>query len=718
MKNVFDFFKFSSRFNLRSFVIWFCALIAVCSIGLSFWLWQLNSRVEKALQQKDVFITTQVVDGGFQISTGMTDFKQILATLQQRYGLRLRSKELPLLNLDYTQYPCDPDLSTCFDLRIDNADYFVRMNPTNRIEELRFHSQPVSNFQLPPRPAVAITQTEMVARSYVSLESIPSACRYSVLAIEDNDFLDHRGVSLTGLLRAAWVTLSGGHKQGGSTITMQLVKNMILSPERTLTRKLTELGMAPLLEIKATKDQILELYLNVIYMGQDGPFQVRGFQAAANYYFGKDLETLTGPQCATLAAILNSPGLYNPFKNKEKVQKRRDLVIQKLFDHQHILAEEMSEWKAQPLNVVRNSNNSVEDLAFYIDAAKSANGGFPAELRTGMDLKAQSVLQKTVQRWQSKLSTPELKVEIAAVLVDVPSGAVQALVGGSDFRRAPYNRAIKAKRQIGSLMKPIVYLAALSSDQKNYTPDSLVEDTSFEVKYEGQKWTPKNYDAQYFGSVPLYFALMKSLNSATARIGADIGLDAVVQTLRDLGVQQPIDNIPALTLGALELTPVEVAQVYLKIARFGLDAKLWILAEDQDFSTTQLVSPQKTAELISMMQQTTEQGTARSLRRGWNFVGDIAGKTGTTSDNRDAWFVGFTPQKLMVVWTGNDQNKATQLTGASSSLQVFADYFNQMRFAHDDQLKFEFPEETELRTVQHPDLEQFDIPLIFSTSEL
>ncbi len=413
---------------------------------------------------------------------------------------------------------------------------------------------------------------------YRELGQIPTQCLNAVLAIEDPKFLEHSGVSVTGLARALLANLGGGKiKQGGSTITQQMVKNYFLTSEKTFKRKLKEIVMSVLLESHASKDEILETYLNIIYLGQNGPFQVRGFGAASEFYFSKPLEELELPDCALLAAILNSPGLFDPFSKPENALKRRARVLEKMVEHQFISQEEMTKAQSAPLPQDRKLAIS-ETAPYYIDAVnkEAKKKGLEIEgtsIFTGLSLKEQKAAQDAVQAGLQEIETKNPKIlankqknmilEGALLSANNLNGEITAIVGGRGYRLTQFNRAVDGHRQIGSIMKPFVYLAALNNPgTENWNPLSVVNDQKTTFKYGKQSWTPDNYGKKYYGEVPLYFALKNSLNASTAVVGMSVGLPKVIQTARNLGVTSPLEEVPSALLGSFELFPLEVLESY------------------------------------------------------------------------------------------------------------------------------------------------------------
>ncbi len=565
------------------------------------------------------------------------------------------------------------------------------------------------------------------------LSEMPAACLQAVLAIEDTSFLEHSGVSITGTLRALLKNVVSGRKaQGGSTITQQLVKNYFLTPERTYTRKAQEILLSVLLESRYTKDQILETYLNIIYMAQNGSYQVLGFPAAAEYYFSKSIEYLEPHECALLAAVLNGPGPYNPFKNPEKALSRRNLVLDKMRDQKFLTDKQYQQAKEKGLPAQAPALAG-ETSPYFLEAARQqieSWGETLAEKRVllTLDVQAQNQAQRVLQahlnqlekenRFVSQIKEREKKSLEGLFLSNDREGRVLVAVGGRNFRQSQFNRITRSHRQIGSLIKPFVYLTAID---KGYEPQDPIQDEKFQIPLAGKKiWSPENYDKKFWGTVPLYFALKNSLNASTAKLGLDVGLESILSNLNSAGIQSEIPVVPAMTLGAAELTPLEVLQAYFSLSQMGDNKSLRFVEGIWDprgpFSFAEkltrpagLKSPAAAAITIGMMKQTLISGTAasagaRGLRNFW------AGKTGTTSDYKDSWFAGFSPFETSVAWVGYDDNTASKLTGAGGALPIWADYtlWSKERFSEED---FSWPDDVEEKVFTSSDLKALGFPL-------
>ena len=644
---------------------------------------------------------------------------------------------------DRAKNPADSTAQVAKDSNTDSATdleavKIIAFNSSDEVIGVFLGSTPkaVTSLEIEPELFASYFGDSPTLRTVVPLGTAPTMCLNALLAIEDSQFLEHSGVSFTGLLRAFLANLRYGRAaQGGSTITQQLVKNYFLNDKKTLARKLTEIAMAFLVEQHESKDQILETYINLIYMGQNGPFQVRGFAAAANHYFGKNLSDLNLDQCALLAAVLNSPGMYNPFIHPEAATKRRDRVIERMSELKMISEAESKSAKAAALPA-RPQRDLTEPAPYFVQAVRSfiednsIDSSEGLRVYTTLNLRAQEAAMQAVRSGIDRLETnykllQKLKAQkksLEAVLIsaDPFTGGVQALVGGRGYAISQFNRATDSHRQVGSVMKPFVYLTALEHKQESgepYTPVSIIKDEATTHKFDGQTWTPHNYEGSYEGPVPMYFALKESLNAATVNLGMNVGIDNIIDTARRMGIRSNLKPLPSLTLGAFELTPMEVLEAYTSISRMGNHTALTLVHEIQDLSgkklytfeqkPEQVAAAESTAELVSMMKQTLLSGTARGARLA-GFTNPSAGKTGTTNDKKDAWFVGFTPYHTALVWVGYDDNSPHGLTGATGAVPIWTNYMKSFSaYAPRD---FVWPEGTENVALSSDQLTGLGVP--------
>ena len=536
-------------------------------------------------------------------------------------------------------------------------------------------------------------------RVLVKLEEVPSLLIKALIIVEDRDFYSHNGIALRSIARAMWADVRAGHMvQGGSTLTQQLVKNFFLSNERTLWRKFNEIIMALLLEWHYQKNEILEAYINEIYLGQDGKRSIHGFGLASQFYFEHPLKKLTTEQIALLVAMVKGPSYYAPREHQERAMERRNLVLD-LLQQQGVISEAVAkDAKSNPLGVTKRARSSITSYPAFIDLVRrqlrrdykeedlTSEG---LQIFTTLDPRVQFEAEKALARRLKQLGkgrdTNESELQASAVVVSVEGGELLSVIGDRNPRFAGFNRAIDAVRPIGSLVKPAVYLTALEQPQR-YTLATLLDDGPITLQQEnGEIWAPENFDHEYHGDVSLMDALSHSYNLATARLGMEIGIPNVVATLQKLGVQRDIKPYPSLLLGSLELTPLEVAQMYHTLASGGFRTPLRairaVLTARGDPLTRYPLSVEKVVDapyvylLNTALQNVARNGTGRGVYNRLPESLVISGKTGTSDDLRDSWFAGYTGDRLGVVWVGMDNNQPTGLTGSSGALRVWADIF-------------------------------------------
>ena len=537
-------------------------------------------------------------------------------------------------------------------------------------------------------------------RILIKLDETPQFLLQGLFSTEDRDFYNHFGLSPKGILRAMWTNAkAGGFVAGGSTITQQLVKNFFLTNERSMKRKVNEALMAFILEYRYSKNEILEAYLNEIFLGQDGASAVHGFGLASEFYFGQSLKTLNLPQLATLVALVRGPSQYDPRKNPEMVIERRNLVLDSMREEGYLTEQQASDAKKEALEVATVTHRSANRYPDFIDLVKrQLKQEYKEEdltseglrIVTTLDTRIQDVLEQTITNKLKQLekSPKSNELESAAIVTRRDSGEIVALAGGRNSAETGFNRALDAVRPIGSLIKPVVYLTALEYPDR-YTITTPVSDTALEIEAEkGKTWSPDNFDNREHGSVALHTALANSYNMATVRIGMDIGLAKVAQTLKNMGVSRPVDLYPSFLLGASPLTPLEVTQLYQTLAGDGYATPLRSIRavnaadgkalQSYPFTVRQAVDPAATFITNTILQEVMRSGTGHSAYNYMPAEMALVGKTGTTNQLRDSWFAGFSGDFLSVVWVGRDDNKSTGLTGGGGALQIWADLMRQV----------------------------------------
>ncbi len=535
-------------------------------------------------------------------------------------------------------------------------------------------------------------------RDLIQLSDAPQGLTDALIAIEDRDFYQHAGISLKGISRAMWVNLKAGHFiQGGSTLTQQLIKNFYLTSERSLARKVMEIPMAMLLELHYSKDEILEAYLNEVYLGQEGSRAIHGFGLASQYYFAQPIEELQLHQVALLAGLVKGPSYYDPRRHPERAKKRRDLVLKVLYEQGTIDKKHYDHAVAMPIGVVKHASLLKGAYPAYLDLVKrqlrqeyreedlSSEGlrVFTA-LNPIAQHKAETALVSTISKLNTIYGKRVTDLQGSMVVAEPQTGEIISIIGGRNTRYQGFNRALDAVRPIGSLIKPAVYLTALSH---NYTLVSELDDSPYKITMQnGQSWQPDNFDHQSHGLVPLHTALSHSYNLSTARLGMSLGLDRVIDTMRKLGVTRPIDPYPSLLLGAQGMSLVEVATLYQTIAANGFQMPLRAIRMVTDsagnelsrypFQLKQTIDADSIHLLQYALQETARLGTARSIYQSLPADINVAGKTGTSNDQRDSWFAGFSGNRLAVTWLGRDDNAPLPFTGSGGALKVWINYMS------------------------------------------
>ncbi|MGQ0428981.1 MAG: penicillin-binding protein 1B [Gammaproteobacteria bacterium] len=530
-------------------------------------------------------------------------------------------------------------------------------------------------------------------RIVVPPDGMPPLLPAALKVIEDRSFDSHPGIDARAILRAAWANLRAGRiEQGGSTLTQQLVKSYFLDESQSYGRKAREAIMAMLLERRVGKTELMNAYINEIYLGQDGERAIHGFGLASRFYFGKPLDELELAEVALLVGIVRGPSYYNPRANPERALERRNFVLARLAEFEVVTPEQAEAASKQPLGVVPRATGGYHPA--YLDYVRRE---LRRELRdepdreglqvfTSLDPRMQAIAEQALavelEKLDRRQSSKEKRLEGAVVVTEPATGEVLAIVGGRSSRVAGFNRALDARRPIGSLVKPVVYLAALETG--HYHAASIIYDEPIEVRMAGgQEWRPQNFDHETEGPLPLLRALAESRNLATVQLGLEVGLDPVARKFSALGLGREPARLPALLLGAVEMTPMEVAQVYGTFATGGIAREPWAVHAIITPDGTTLrrtppaarlaADPAAVYQLNRMLTQVMNRGTgsAGAARLPQGLV--TAGKTGTSSDLRDSWFAGFSGSHLAVVWIGHDGNESTGLTGSQGALPVWAE---------------------------------------------
>src|SRR5574337_67094 len=538
------------------------------------------------------------------------------------------------------------------------------------------------------------------------LSAYPSLLVDAVLLMEDRRFYQHHGVDLRAVMRAAWANAQHGTiVQGGSTLTQQLARSRYLTHERSFSRKIKESALALGLEITMSKQEILERYLNDVYLGQRGAYEVRGITAASRHYLGKEPDALRPAEVALLVGLIRSPNTASPLVSLRRARERRDLVLRRLLEERKLSDADYRRALKEPVRVVRDSTVEATHFLDFVrkelEAKLSgASKGKTLKVFTTLDVATQQAAHQAVVQGLSKLDgrrkrTPGNAVEGALVALDVEAGAIKAMVGGRDYYRSQFNRAVQAKRQPGSLFKPFIYLAAFEAGhvdgREALTPATIVEDRPLAPDVENGRWRPRNFNDRYYGKVRLREALERSLNAATITIGEQVGLGRVIDQAKASGIESRLRPDPATLLGASEVSVLEITAAYGTLARGGEWLRPYAIRKVEDErgrvlfkekrEARRAASPQAAFLVTSLLQGTIERGTAASARA-LGLTRDAAGKTGTSNDLRDAWFVGYTPDLIAGVWVGVDSGAPLQLTGAQAALPIWTQFIEQASVGH------------------------------------
>jgi penicillin-binding protein 1B len=662
---------------------------------------QLNSEIEQTFEGKRWSLPAVLYARPLELYPGLELTQEMLEKELQLAGYRREVRvqdaggynrsgtTFQLVTRDFV-YPSGLEKSVAISVVITN-DHVARLTETGSGSPLAFS-------RIDPARIGSFHPLVHEDRIVLQSSEIPLLLRETLIAVEDKAFFSHHGISIVGIARAFLANIAAGKTvQGGSTLTQQLVKNLFLNRQRTLSRKIQEAVMAVLLDFNYSKEEILTAYCNEVYLGQDGARAIHGFAMASQFHFRRDLKDLSVSQIATLVGMVKGPIYYDPLKKPDNAFSRRAVVLgimrtENIIDQQTALAAEK-----QPLTDVVPQKNSFNRFPAFLELVRrQLQTEYREEDLKSNGLKILTTLDPQVQ-WQVEHqllnSVNEIEdrtgvknIEGAVVVTGRENGEILAIAGGRNALQPGFNRALDASRHIGSLVKPAVYLTALA---KGYTLASPLLDTEIHLDNNGESWRPENYDQISHGRVGLYTALAKSYNQATVRLGLEVGLSEVISTLAMLGYSKPIEPYPSLLLGAIDMSPLEVTQFYQTIASGGFYLPLRsiraVMDNDDSLLTRygleveQHFSPELMFLLTHGLQRVMEEGTGSRYRP--TASRSYAGKTGTSDNLRDSWFAGFSGDRLSVVWLGRDDNKPTKLTGASGALIVWGRIMQGLRTA-------------------------------------
>lgn len=580
-----------------------------------------------------------------------------------------------------------------------------------------YSDKSVSLFRLEPQQIAGIYPQQKEERQIVQLKQVPDDLVLALLSVEDRRFYEHWGIDIRSIARAMLANIMAGKTvQGASTITQQLVKNLFLTPERTLIRKINEALMAILLELRYEKADILEAYINEVYLGQSGSRQIHGFELASQFYFSRPLNKIRRDQMALLVGMVKGPSWYEPRKHPQRAIERRNQVLKLMHEQQVLSQQQLEKYSSLGLGLSARPTFSANRYPALVDLVKrqllqdyneSDLKSSGLKIFTSIDPIIQAKAEHSVSKVLPTLernSDAASPLQAAVIVASSQQGEIAAMVSDRDPDFPGFNRSLDAVRQIGSLIKPAIYLSALQQPE-HYTLASILDDSPLHIKTsKDQTWSPQNYDRQFNGAIPLFYALRDSRNVPTVRLGLETGLADISTTLHNLGVRREIPRFPSMTLGAFNLTPMDIANMYQTYAANGFHVPLKVIREVLNKDARPLkryplesnkTLDEKAVFLINyVLHQVTREGTARYLDQ--QFTTQLAGKTGTTDDLRDSWFAGYSSDQLAIVWVGRDDNSSTGLTGSSGALRLWADLMKQLPL---DDLMLQPPEGVEMHWI-------------------
>ncbi len=688
---------FCKQLMLR-FTKWCFVVGLILSIPFALWVWWLDHEVVASFSGQKWHVPSEVYSAPIVLKSGDPWVKKDLEVLLTQAGYRFGRNSQEVGWAARSQTKISAHLRPYKDhTGAHKSERRIFSFNNGRLIIQTVSGQSVESAILEPQLIGHLYGGNTEGREILTYEQIPQELITTLLAVEDRAFFHHFGISINGIARAVWVNfVEGERRQGGSTLTQQLIKNMYLSSERTYTRKLKEVIMAILLERRFSKEDILAAYVNEIYLAQFGNKAIHGFAAASKHFFGRPINELNIAEYALLVGMVKGPSLYNPNRNPERAKVRRDVVLS-LLHEQNVLSSKLYERaKKIPLRVVDEQKSRslfgdyLDLVSFQLskDFDKDMLATENLKIYTGLNVRAQEAAVKAMQRQVALLEKQDRKLkglQGAIVVTDTQNGQVKAIVGSSSSVYSGFNRALGAVRPIGSLVKPPLYMMAISTGR--FTWLSSLNDERKRYKVGKDIWQPENYDKQVHGTVPMYLALAKSYNLATLDLAEKLGFDRLGEGLRQLGVERPFTMRPAVALGSLELSPFEVARIYQPIASMGQSSQLGIVAGVlnaqgdvlKEFSSKKDV-PFTDAVLATALDGMTKVSSVGTARRAQSHFPNLrfAAKTGTTNEQRDSWFVGITGDYSTTIWLGDDENKPLSITGGTGAQKVWIDLMTQL----------------------------------------
>lgn len=675
----------------------------VFAVGLILYCWNLSIQIEKRFSGRRWSIPSKVLSDITILYPGQKINRALFLEKLRRLGYREishkpeRKGELRIAANGMALFLHDLDLPSRkrdgFPVRMELSQDWI-----TSIERLD-NGEPVAIVELEPEEITSFFGPEREQRQLVSLDQVSRDLIHAILAAEDIRFYQHHGLDPKGILRAFYINVRHlAILQGGSTITQQLAKSYFLTPERTLSRKVKELLLSITMEVMYTKNEILEIYLNEIYLGQKGSVSINGVGEAAQFYFSKSVTDLYLAECATIAGLIKAPNYYSPYVDKVRCQDRRNNVLRAMHKQGWISDGALETVSAMPVKAAGLSvygNKAPYFIDYLSEQLKTLYSpetlsSLGLRIYTTLDTQVQAVAEKALAKGLSRLerdyprlkrSEPAKRLQGAIIVIQPKTGYILAMVGGRNYNESQFNRITQSRRQPGSAFKPFVFLTGLDS----FTPASFLSNAPKSYEVDGKIWEPQNYEPDSEERVTVRRALAKSLNLATVDLAMQIGLDRIVKTASAFHFSTPVKPYPAMALGAFETIPLELARAYCVFAADGVLPYPLSLKEVVDENGTilerrhmtieRVITPAKAFIMSSLLRSVVTEGTARSLEA-MGVSCPVAGKTGTTNDYRDAWFVGYTPDILALVWVGFDNGDSIRLAGAAAALPIWTDLMN------------------------------------------
>ena len=704
----------------------FRVVVLLLGLGLSGYLYYLDVTIREAFDGRKFAVPARVYGRALEVYPGLKLTPAQLVEELRAVGYREHPRpdedatyRYTLNGVEFTsrEFAFWDGLQPTQRLRVEFADGVVAL-----LQERGGEGKDIPLLRLEPPQIGGIYPGHNEDRDLLRLSQVPQTLIDALIAIEDRKFYTHWGIDPRGIARALYKTLSGQRIEGGSTLTQQLVKNFFLTSERTLTRKANEVLMAMLLELHYSKDEILETYLNEIYLGQDANRAIHGVGLASYFYFDRPLDRLELHEIATLVGMIKGPAIYDPRRKPEQALQRRNIVLQEMVKLEAITQQEFVLARQKPLGVAPRAPTGTSPYPAFLqyvhrqlqrdyreEDLRSEGLRIFTTLDPRIQRSAEQALSQRLDQIEKARKLPLNTLEGSVVVSSTQNGEVQAIVGGRQARYAGYNRALDAKRQIGSLAKPIVYLTALENPAK-YTLLTPLDDSELVWRERGSPdWKPKNYDQKFNGQVPLHTALARSLNVSTARLGIELGVERILDKLPRFGIEQRPPAFPSSLLGAYELSPLEVTQMYQTFADGGFRTPLRAIRDivtadglplqRYPLNVEAVAAAAPVYLLTTALQGAVKDGTGQGLSNWVPADVHVAGKTGTTDDLRDSWFAGYTGNHVAVVWVGRDDNKSTGLTGSNGALTVWGEM---MKSLQPEALQPVVPEDIEFVAIDPP----------------